>query len=370
MSSESSPALPNWITTALPCRSLRRPCGQVIGTLLDTPVRRRGDAAGAVSIADIGGAVCIDAAHVFVVGLNEGVLPASTADDLLLGRDLPDAAASRHRGATRAGLAAERAWNALLHSDAAVTATLARTDLRRGGEVYPSPLLAGIPIEQHRVACRGLLDGEVLTTSERLGQGRRFAPRLAPPRPARQCACAPVSIRSPTEFDGVVGQPSGVRACRQGRGRSARSRARRDAASATSASTFSESARRRTRRRSSRSSPPSGAFWCTPCSRKWRRSGWVSTPTDGRRGCGPITLPAMHLRAIEVLDELAESIGTRPSPRPRQRMERRACAHRASIVAALDAEASEAIQPVACEHAFTGVMVGSARSAERSIAST
>ena len=66
---------------------------QVVGTLLDTPVRRRGDAAGAVSIVDIAGAACIDATRVFVVGLNEGVLPASTVDDLLLGRDLPESAA-------------------------------------------------------------------------------------------------------------------------------------------------------------------------------------------------------------------------------------------------------------------------------------
>ena len=91
---------------------------QVVGTLLDTPVRRRGDAAGAVSIADIGGAVCIDAAHVFVVGLNEGVLPASTADDLLLGRDLPEAAAAVIEGPRAPASRAERAWHALLHSDA------------------------------------------------------------------------------------------------------------------------------------------------------------------------------------------------------------------------------------------------------------
>src|SRR6185295_2107429 len=67
---------------------------QVVGSLLDAPVRRRGDAAGAVSIVDIGGAVCLDAEHVFVLGLNEGVLPASTIDDLLLGRDLPEVAAA------------------------------------------------------------------------------------------------------------------------------------------------------------------------------------------------------------------------------------------------------------------------------------
>ncbi|HEY7626091.1 MAG TPA: hypothetical protein VH761_03445, partial [Ilumatobacteraceae bacterium] len=117
---------------------------QIVSTLLETPVRRRGDAAGAVSIADIGGAVCLDAAHVLVVGVNEGVLPVALGDDLLLGRDLPPAAASVVEGPRFIASRAERAWHSLLRSDAAVTAFWARADLRRGGEMHPSPLLAGL----------------------------------------------------------------------------------------------------------------------------------------------------------------------------------------------------------------------------------
>ena len=149
---------------------------QVLGTLLDTPVRRRGDAAGAVSIADIGGAVCIDASRVFVVGLNEGVLPASTTDDLLLGRDLPEIAAAVIEGPRVLASRAERAWNALLHSDATVTATFARTDLRRGGEVYPSPLLIGMPVEHHQSHAEGRANRA--RSTHRAPLGRRHHRRL------------------------------------------------------------------------------------------------------------------------------------------------------------------------------------------------
>lgn len=71
-------------------------------------------------------------------------------------------------------------------------------------------------------------------------------------------------------------------------------------------------------------------------------------------------LPAMHQRAIEILDELATDIGIQ------HRLGHASAwgAERAhilrSIAATIDAEAAEGSQPVACEHGFTGVEVAGA----------
>ncbi|MEP7202703.1 MAG: PD-(D/E)XK nuclease family protein [Ilumatobacteraceae bacterium] len=331
---------------------------QVIGTLLDTPVRRRGDAAGAVSIADIGGAVCIDAAHVFVVGLNEGVLPASTADDLLLGRDLPVAAASFIEGPRVPASRAERAWNALLHSDAAVTATLARSDLRRGGEVYPSPLLAGLPVDYHQSHAVGLLDGEVLTTAEVLA--RTADSHLGSPRLARRANALRARLDpQPTEFDGMVGQhPALAPADKVWSITALESQARcglgyfaqyvlgvNDETDAATIVTIE----------------PAERGILVHAVLETVAAEWLGLDADGRPPWLQTDhLSAMHRRAVDVLDQLAASIGIE------HRLGHVSAwgAERAhivrSIAAALDAEAAEASQPVACEHSFEGVMVADA----------
>ncbi len=331
---------------------------QVIGTLLDVPVRRRGDAAGAVSIADIGGAVCIDAAHVFVVGLNEGVLPASTTDDLLLGRDLPEAAAGVIEGPRTMASRAERAWHALLHSDAAVTATLARTDLRRGGEVYPSPLLAGMSIDKHDSHAVGLLDGHLLTTSE--GLARATDSHLGSPRLARRANALRARLDpQPTEFDGVVGPhpalaPAGKTwaitsvehqaACGLGYfGRHVLGVVDETDAAAILSIEPAE-----------RGVLVHAVF--EQLAREWLRL----DPGERQPWLQGGHLPAMQQRAIEVLDELAADIGSH------HRLGHASAwgAERAhilrSIAAALDAEAGDGSQPVAGEHAFSGVQVAGA----------
>ncbi len=331
---------------------------QVLGTLLDTPVRRRGDAAGAVSIADIGGAVCIDAVHVFVVGLNEGVLPATTSDDLLLGRDLPEVAAAVIEGPRAAVSRAERGWNALLYSDASVTATLARSDLRRGGEVYPSPLLAGMQIDHHESHAVGLLSGDVLTTSERLA--RTTDPHSGSPRLARRANALRARLDpSQTEFDGLVGPHPAL---------------------APAAKSWSISAVERQAGcglayfgqyvlRISEETDAAAIMSIEPMERgvlvhavfEQVAAEWLALEADQRpawlRGDH---LSEMHRRAAEVLDELASSIGIQ------HRLGHASAwgAERAhilrSIAATLDAEAVEGARPVACEHSFSGVRVGGA----------
>ncbi len=328
---------------------------QVVSTLLDTPVRRRGDAAGAVSIADIAGASCIDAVNVFVVGLNEGLLPASTVDDLLLGRDLPEPAAVVIEGPRALASRAERAWHALLRSDARVIGSLARTDLRRGGEVYPSPLLATTPIEHHESHAVGLLGGDALTTSERLA--RTIDSHLASPRLARRAAALRARLDPrPTEYDGMVGTHPGLAPPEQSWSITAV-----ESQAKCGLGYFGQHVLR-----VSEETDAAAILSIEPAERgvlvhavfekvinEWLAIEPHQRPSWLRGG----HLPAMQQRALECLDELAESIGIdhRLGHASAWRAER---AHiLRSIAATLDAEADEATQPVAGEHAFAGVYV-------------
>ncbi|MEP7046237.1 MAG: PD-(D/E)XK nuclease family protein [Ilumatobacteraceae bacterium] len=328
---------------------------QVIGTLLDTPVRRRGDAAGAVSIADIGAAVCIDAAHVFVVGLNEGVLPAATTDDLLLGRDLPEAAAAVIDGPRASAGRAVRAWHALLHSDASVTATLARTDLRRGGEVYPSPLLAGMEIHHHQSHAVGLLDGDALTTSERLAA--MSDSHLTSRRLARRAAALRARLDpQPTEFDGLVG-PHPLLAP-PGKLWSISAVERQAACGLAYFGQYVLGVSDETDAATIMSIEPAERGILVHAVFEQVAREWLSLGADQRQPwLQDDHLTTMHQRCIDVLDDLAASIGLQ------HRLGHASAwgAERAhilrSIEATLRAEAIEATQPVACEHSFSGVMV-------------
>ncbi len=331
---------------------------QVIGTLLDTPVRRRGDAAGAVSIVDIGAAVCLDATHVFVVGLNEGVLPAATIDDLLLGRDLPDPAAAVIEGPRALSSRSERAWHAVLRSEAAVTATFARTDLRRGGDLYPSPLLAGMPVVHHQSHAVGLLEGHPLTSSEQLvgtsdsaGESLRLARRANAIR-------ARLDPR-PTEFDGVVGSHPAL--APPGKQWSITALERQAACGLEYFGRFVLDVREETDAAAIMSIEPAERGTLVHAVFERLAGEWLSLPVDQRPPwLQGEHLPAMHQRAIEILDELATEIGVQ------HRLGHVSAwgAERAnilrSIAATIEAESAEGSQPVACEHVFSGVMVADA----------
>ena len=329
---------------------------QVVGTLVDTPVRRRGDAAGAVSIADIGGAVCIDARHVFVVGVNEGVLPATAVDDLLLGRDLPEPAASVIEGPRARASRAERAWNALLASDATVTATFARTDLRRGGEVYPSPLLVGMSIERHESHADGLINGQALTTSERLARddlALSHSSRLARRVDALRARLNPEA----TEFDGIVGPHPSLAPPGKVWAITAVERQ-----AACGLGYFGQHVLGLTDE-----TDPAAILSIEPAQRgtlvhavfELVATEWLALAEEGRPPwLHGDHLTATHERAIEVLDQLAADIGSQH----RLGHEAAWAAERVhilqSIAAALDHEASEGSRPVAGEHSFSGVEVG------------
>ena len=328
---------------------------QVIGTLLDTPVRRRGDAAGAVSIADIGGAVCIDAAHVFVVGLNEGVLPASTTDDLLLGRDLPEAAARVIEGPRAPASRAERAWNALLAGDASVTGTLARTDLRRGGEVYPSPLLAGMPIEVHQSHAIGLLEGDLLTTSERLA--RTDQSHLASCRLGRRANALRARLDpEPTEFDGMVGPHPGL--IPDGRPWAITSVEQQARCGLGYFGQFVLGISDETDAATIMSIEPAERGVLVHAVFERVADEWLSLDVAQRPDwLEGDHLRAMHDRAIAVLDELASTIGLEHRLGHVSAWSAERVHILRSIAATLDAEAAELSRPVASEHSFEGVEV-------------
>jgi hypothetical protein len=331
---------------------------QVVGTLLDAPVRRRGDAAGAISIVDIGGAVCLDAQHVFVLGLNEGVLPASTSDDLLLGRDLPEVAANVIEGPRGPALRAERAWNAVLNSEAVVTATLARTDLRRGGEVYPSTLLLGLSIEHHESHASGLLDGDLLTASEQLA--RTTDAHLGSRRLARRVNALRARLDpAPTEFDGMVGPhpslapPDKVWAItalekQAGCGLEYFGQAVLGVTDETDAASIM-------------SIEPAERGILVHAVFERLAGEWLSLAVEQR----PAWLQGQHLaatqqRAIDVLDELAADIASQHRLGHESAWGAERMHILRSIKATLDDESAERSQPVASEHNFAGVQVAGA----------
>ena len=332
--------------------------GQIVGTLLDTPVRRRGDAAGAVSILDIGAGVCVGASHIFVVGLNEGVLPVATVDDLLLGRDLPDAAAVVIEGPRAVASRAERAWHAILGSGAAVTATLARTDLRRGGEMYPSPLLAGMSIGQHQSHAAGLLDGHPVTASEVLA--RADAPLATSPRLARRANALRARLDPrPTEFDGLVGpHPALAPAGKQW----AISALERQAGCGLDYfGQFVLHVSDETDAASIISIEPAERGVLVHAVLERLAGQWLDLDKHQRPPwLQGDHLPATRQRAVEILDELAAYIGIQHRLGHASAWGAERAHIMRSITAAIDAEAAEGSQPVACEHSFSGVMVAGA----------
>jgi RecB family exonuclease len=331
---------------------------QIIGTLLDTPVRRRGDAAGAVSIADIGGAVCIDAAPAFVVGLNEGVLPSSTVDDLLLGRDLPEAAAAVIEGPRAPASRGERAWHALLRSEASVTATLARTDLRRGGDVYPSSLVVGLPIEHHQSHANGLLDGDALTTSERLA--RTSDSHLVSPRLGRRANALRARLDpQPTEFDGIVGAHPSL--APPGKVWAITAVERQAACGLAYFGQYVLGVSDETDAATILSIEPAERGNLVHAVFEQVVGGWLGVDLDQRpQWLRDDHLQVMHQRAIDVLDELAAAIGVQHRLGHASAWGAERVHILRSIAATLEAEAEEATQPVASEHSFTGVVVGDA----------
>lgn len=145
--------------------------GRIVDDLLERPVGRQGNAAVGVRVAAVTDGLCLDADHVLLIGANDGIVPQPPGDSTLT----PSSAASpsarwvEHRrwGQHRA----TRAWHAVLAGRATVEVSWARSDIRRGGALYPSRLLpAGADKAADVVASHGaaLRTGPALTVAEQL----------------------------------------------------------------------------------------------------------------------------------------------------------------------------------------------------------
>ena len=237
---------------------------------------------------------------------------------------------------------AERAWHALLHSDARITATLARTDLRRGGRCIRRRCWQAWRCSitsRMRSACSAPMCLDHVGT---VGRRHRLASRVAAPCSARELRCAP---------DWILGRPSTTVSSAPTRcwrrptssGRSRLSRVRRSAASATSVNRccgISEE----TDAATILSIEPAERGVLVHAVFEQLINEWLAIEPDHRPPwlVGD-HLPAMQQRALECLDELAESIGIdhRLGHASAWRAER---AHiLRSIVATLEAEAADGI---------------------------
>lgn len=178
---------------------------RVVTAELDRPVRRVGDTVQGIRVLPLQHGICLDARFVYVVGVNDGVLPPRRTDDLVVPRDLPasTAAVVEHADWHRDRL--HRAWRALLAGGAHVTATFARTDLRRGGTVYPSLWLQGLDHDHHASHAAGVRTLPPLTAAEAAARRGERSLGASSALHRRAIALASRSLPDPTVFDGWIG---------------------------------------------------------------------------------------------------------------------------------------------------------------------
>ena len=79
---------------SFPVRYQRGDLPAIVEGLLDRPLGREGDPTAGVRVLNLIHGVCLDADLVFVVGVNDGVLPGAPSEDLLIRRDLSERCAA------------------------------------------------------------------------------------------------------------------------------------------------------------------------------------------------------------------------------------------------------------------------------------
>jgi ATP-dependent helicase/nuclease subunit B len=179
----------------------------IVEGLLDRPLGREGDPTAGVRVLNVIHGVCLDADMVFIVGVNDGILPGVPSEDLLIRRDLSEQCARWIESADWSTQRARRAWVSVLRGPSQVTATFARSDLRRGGDLYRSEWLSDVPelsVHRHTSHADGLTSATHLNSAEMV---------LAEQLPTTQFTAVTrraYALRSrmqpePTEFDGDVG---------------------------------------------------------------------------------------------------------------------------------------------------------------------
>ena len=180
---------------------------RLVDAFLDTDVVTTESKGAGVFVDQIVGATGAVFDHAFVLGANDHLLPGRIADDLVL---------TRHHGAEPLGVLTGPAnrprrderglYAALDGATESVTVTWSRWDIRSGGDLYPSPLLARTDHRREHVASHAarLLDADApwLDADEWFARHpERSTPRLARRRRAITSRLQP----HPGEYDGQVG---------------------------------------------------------------------------------------------------------------------------------------------------------------------
>ena len=195
---------------AFPVRYAQDGLPAIVEGLLDRPLGREGDATAGVRVLSVMHGICLDADLVFVVGINDGILPSVPSEDLLIRRDLSERCGRWIESADWSTRRARRAWTSLLRGSASVTATYSRRDLRRGGELYRSEWLAIVApelIEHHQSHADGMISGPHLTSAEMVLGSDEPATHFESLR-RRALAVQSRMQPEPTEFDGQIGAHS------------------------------------------------------------------------------------------------------------------------------------------------------------------
>lgn len=191
---------------------------RIVTDLLDKRVGRQNSSTPGVRVHPLTDGACIDADVVLVVGANDGVLPGRPNDDLIVPRNADEPSAVWIEHAYWSINRATRAWSSVLRGSARVEVSRSRSDMRRGGDLYPSRLLPAelidppqAPMEQTATIVRSIdshaaqvRTGRALTTAELLtrdGDAWKRSTRLR--RRARSGISRRLSV--PAEYDGMIG---------------------------------------------------------------------------------------------------------------------------------------------------------------------
>jgi hypothetical protein len=164
--------------------------------------------------------------------------------------------------------------------------------------VYTSPLLADLPVERHESHPDGLIDGQPLTTSERLA--REGVAYLHSSRLARRVGALRARLNpEATEFDGIVGPHPSL--APPGKVWSITAVERQ---AACGLGYFGQYARPQRRDRSCGNpvDRPMQRQPRAPCSRPWPPSGWLDE--DRRPACCRATIHRDARTGDRVLDQL------------------------------------------------------------------
>ena len=149
--------------------------------------------------------------HVFVVGANEGLLPGTVGDDLVLGAAHGPEPLGVLTGPANRPLRDHRGVIAAMAGAAeSVTVTFARYEIRRGGELFPAPFVASL----------GVTASEIVSHAEQLaGAGEAWLsraewfaadPARTHPHLARRRRAITARLQlEPGEYDGHVGPLAG-----------------------------------------------------------------------------------------------------------------------------------------------------------------